>query len=129
MTGAMMALAGVGGGSGGAGVTTPGALAWTPIYDTDSGSTNTQAFTGLTAPIAVSAAISGGGTLYYNLNGAYGAYAGPFAVVAGDALSWTLDAGRLSRVGVLTVTNVTTGAVLATIPYSVATSWDGAGWR
>jgi hypothetical protein len=128
MTGVAMALVGAGGATGG-GVTTPGALTWTPIYDTDSGSTNTQAFTGLTAPIAVSAALSGGGSLYYNLSGVYQAYVGAFAVHGGDTLSWTLAVGRLSRTGVLTVTNVTTGVVLATIAYAVSSSWDGTGYR
>lgn len=128
MSGVAMVVAGVGGGPGG-GLTTPGALAWTTIYDTDSGSTNTQAFTGLTAPIAVSATVSGGGSLYYNLNGGYRAYAGAFAVNGGDTLSWTLAAGHLPRTGVLTVTNVTAGAGLATIPYFVDSSWQGTGYR
>lgn len=128
MTGLTLTLAAAGG-PGGGGATTPGPLAWTAIYDTDSGSTNTQAFTLITAPIAVSAALSGGGTLYYNHNGAYQAYAGPFPVQAGDTLSWTISVLRAARTGVLTVTNATAGAVLATIPYAVDSSWDGTGYR
>jgi hypothetical protein len=129
MTGAVMTLAAAGGVTGSSGVTTPGSLAWTAIYDTDSGSTNTQAFTGLTSPIAVSAMLSGGGALYYNLNASYQPYAGAFAVRGGDTLSWALAAGHLSRTGLLTIVNATTSTTLATIAYSVDSSWTGTGFR
>jgi hypothetical protein len=129
MTGVAMALAGSGGAAGAGGVVNPGALAWSGIYDTDSGTSNTQAFTAITSPISVSAALSGGGVLYYNLNGGYAAYTGAFAVHAGDTLSWTINVGHLGHSGNLTVTNVTTATVLATIPYSVQSSWTGSGYR
>ena len=128
MTGAVMALA-AGGASGAGGVTTPGALAWGAIYDTDSGTSNTQAFTLLTSPISVSASLSGGGTLYYNLNGSYQAYTGAFTVHAGDTLSWTITVGHVAKTGNLTVTNVTTTTTLATIAYFVDSSWTGSGYR
>jgi hypothetical protein len=128
MTGAVMALA-AGGASGAGGVTTPGALAWSAIYDTDSGTSNTQAFTLLTSPISVTASLSGGGTLYYNLNGSYQAYTGAFIVHAGDTLSWTISVGHLPKSGNLTVTNATTSTTLATIAYFVDSSWTGSGYR
>ncbi len=128
MAGALMVLAGAGGSSGG-GVITPGPLNWTAIYDTDSGATNTQAFTLIATVISVSASLSGGGILSYVLNGVSTNYTGAFAVHPGDALSWGVSVGHISKAGNLTVNNVTASTTLATIAYSVFSSWDGSGYH
>ena len=128
MSGALMALAGAGGSTGG-GVITPGPLNWTAIYDTDSGATNTQAFTLIATAISVSASLSGGGILSYVLNGISTNYTGAFAVHPGDALNWGVSVGRVSKTGNLTVTNLTASTTLAIIAYSVFSSWDGTGYH
>lgn len=122
MAGALMALAA--GGQGGAGgvVTVSPAPAWTALYGRDTVSTNTLTLAGITAPVSIGAALSGGGLLYANRNAAFAAYAGAFSCSPGDTLGWTIintGGGRVS--GNLTVTNLSDGgATLAVIPYSVA---------
>ena len=76
---------------------------WTSIFDTDVGSTNTITLAGITAPITISAAITGTGTLFYFLNGAFLPYTGAFSASAGDSLGWTIENGDSRRLsGVIT---------------------------
>ena len=126
MAGALIGLIGYGtvGGSG-----SPSAIAWGPIYGTDTAASNTQAFSGFTGSISVSGALSGGGTLTYILNGVYVAYSGTFSVNTGDTLSWVITVGHVAKSGNLTVTNVTASTTIATVAYSVDTSWNGSGYR
>ena len=128
MTGAVAALAGCNvAASGSSG--SPGAVNWLPMYGVDTVASNTQALSGFTGAISVSAALSGGGTLYYTLNGVLQAYAGAFAVHPADALSWTIAVGKFTRTGTLTVTNVTASTTIQAIPYSIDTSWNGGGYH
>lgn len=122
MSGAVLLLAGAGGAAavGGSG---PGPLAWSDIYGVDSAFTEALAITGVTGAFALSARQSGGGGLYYSLNGGTVAYAAPFTVRAGDRLAWgvvlTSPAGRS---GAITVMAAGSGATLAVINYRVAAS-------
>lgn len=107
----------------------PVAVGWGPIYGVDAASSNTQTLSGFTGAISISAALSGGGTLIYSLNGSYTTYAGAFTAHAGDTLSWTIYVGHVAKAGNLTVTNVTGSTTLATVAYAVDTSWNGSGYR
>jgi hypothetical protein len=119
MSGALMLLAS---GNGGAspGGTTLDPLHWTNITGSFAGATNTQTISGISAPVSISVAITGGAALRYALNGAYANYTGAFNVVATDTLSWLVVSGGGARAGTITVTNATSATVVATINYSVS---------
>jgi hypothetical protein len=128
VSGALAALTGAsiaGAGSSGS----PGTVSWGPMYGTDTVASNTQALTGFTGVISISAALSGGGTLYVTQNGALSPYTGAFPVRPNDAISWTIAVGKFSRTGTLTVTNATASTTLQTIAYSINTSWNGSGYH
>ena len=117
MTGAVMTLAGAGGGAS-SGVTLPGAMAWSNIYGILYGSTNTLTFTLITVAISITAGLSSTGVLYYTKNGAAPvAYTGAFNVVVGDTLSWAVQGSGVA--GVVTVTNATRASVMSTFNYTV----------
>jgi hypothetical protein len=123
VTGIAAVLAAAGGASGVSGTVVPSPTpVWTSIYGFDSGATNVQTISGITSPISISAALSGGGTLFYTQNGAIKPYSGAFTVNAGDTLGWTVvfvTGGSVS--GNITVTNISNGsATLAAIPYAVS---------
>lgn len=107
----------------------PNAVAWGPMYGTDIAASNTQAFAGFTGPISVTGTLSGGGTLFYTLNGSFAVYSGPFSARAGDILNWAVAVGHVAKAGNLTVLDATHSTTLATIAYSVDTSWNGSGYR
>jgi hypothetical protein len=128
MTGAVMALVGAEGGAGSSG--SPAAVAWTAIYGTDNASTNTQTLSGFTGPLSISAAVSSGPVgIAYSLNGGSYAYSGAFTVHPGDTLAWTLSVAHAAKSGTLTISYGAGPTTLATIPYSVDSSWDGSGYR
>ena len=124
MTGAAAALAGtptgVGAGVGGVVVPAP-APVWTNCNGDAAVSTNTVTIAAITVPIAVEAANSGSGILFYNLNGGFTAYSGAFTVNAGDALGWTVaNSGSGRKTGTITVINHSNGdSTIATFTYSV----------
>ena len=124
MAGALMALAGAGGASGGTGVVITPTPVWRAIYDSDAGSTNSPAILGITTAISISLARTGLGVLYYNLNNGFAAYSGAFTVRAGDTLAFTIIAsGSVTVTGNITVTNVSNAsATVATIPYTVTST-------
>lgn len=107
----------------------PNAVAWGPMYGTDIAASNTQAFAGFTGPISVTGTLSGGGTLFYTLNGSFLLYAGPFSARSGDTLNWAVSVGVVAKAGNLTVVDATHSTTLATIAYSVDTSWTGTRYR
>lgn len=123
MTGILAGLAG-----GNSTVATSGAVAtvhWANIFGAGSGSTNKQTLSGFTGAISVSATLSAGGTLYYNLNGTVKAYTGAFAVHPGDVLAWTISVNTTQASGNLTVTDVTHSATIQVVPYVIITTWNG----
>ena len=124
MNGTLMALAGAASAGGGTGVVITPTPSWVAIYDTDTGSTNTPAILGITTAISISLAKSGGGTLFYNLNGGFNLYTGAFTVHAGDTLGFIIDNSMSgTKTGTITVTNVSNGSVtVATFAYTVFSS-------
>lgn len=88
MSGAVLALAGVGAPGGGSG--TPGAISWSNISSLGGGSTNSQTLSGITGALTISATYTGDSTLGYTLNGTSQLYAGAFAWPNGQTLSWYL---------------------------------------
>ena len=119
MTGALMALAGAPGVSGGGGGTHPNAIAWGNIYDSGSGSTATPAVAGIVGGSAVITAMrTGTAVLYYNLNGGYVAYTGGFTVSNGDTLGWTLyNSTVTTKSGTVTVSSL--GFTVGTFTYVI----------
>lgn len=124
-----MAAAGVNSQLGSSGTVVPSpSPVWLNIYGVDAGSTNSQTISGITSPITLSLASSGGGALLYSLNGVATPYTGPFTVNAGDILLFTIAVGLAGKSGTITVTNVSNGsATLATITYVVNSSGGGGG--
>jgi|GEM_PF-3286285 len=94
--------------------------AWTSITGIVAGTSNGQTLA-ITNPVTLSAAIVGGGSLGYLLNGTYYFYGGPFVVHPSDILVWSVVVGGASGAGTVTVTNTSdTGSpVIATINYSI----------
>jgi len=129
MSGAIAAMAACCGQSAASGVVIPSPTpAWSAIYGLDNGITNNQTISGITAPMSISAANSGGGTLIYILNGTSSLYTGAFTVHAGDVLAWSIAVGLTTESGTITVTNASDGgATLATIAYVVRSSGGGGG--
>lgn len=128
MTGAV--LAGLAGAAalGAGGVVAPASPGWTDIYGEDYASTNSQTISGITSPIAITLAKTGGGSLSFVLNGVATTYTGAFTVVAGDILAFGIAVGLTTKSGTITVTNVSNGgAALATINYVVTSSGGGGG--
>ena len=128
MTGALIAIVSNGGasGAGHAGVVAPSTLNWNDIYGEDSGSTQTLAVSGITAPIQIAATRTGSGNLSYVLNGAFINYSGAFTVRPGDSLAWAISlTGPVDRSGVVTVTNMTASTTLDSFNYTVTQSaWN-----
>ncbi len=128
MTGAVLATlgagaAGRGGGTGGGG--TLGALAWYNIYDDWVGSNTALTIAGITSFHTLTMTKTGGGGIYYNLNGVIHAYTGGFNVNAGDTLGWQVtNSVRNTRVsGTITVNDASNGAALVdTFNYTVTAS-------
>ena len=122
MAGVMTALAGMANAAVvGSGVHVSPTPAWGSIYGFGVPSTVSQTIAGITAPISVSASLTGTAILYYTLNSSFGLYSGAFTVHASDTLIWSVEAPGSTRVaGTITVTNLSDGsATLGTIPYSV----------
>ena len=121
MAGAMMALAGAAGVTGGTGVHVTPTPAWGTAYGVGAAATATQTILGITTAISVSASLTGPSQLFYFLNGVFAYYTGAFTVHAGDTLSWgVVPAGITRESGTITVVNVSDApAVLGTIAYSV----------
>jgi hypothetical protein len=93
-----------------------GSLHWTNIFGHSSGSTNQQTISGLSAPLSITAALTGGAVLYYTKNGVYSSYTGAFSISNGDVLSWAvIDAGGTS--GTVTVTNQVMSTTITTFNY------------
>jgi hypothetical protein len=129
MTGIAAALAGVSATSAASGVVIPSPTpVWTAIFGYDAGSTNNQTLAGISAPISLSASLSGAGALVYVKNGVGTLYTGAFTAVVGDVIAWTVLAGLSTVSGTLTVTNASNGgATLATIAYVVRSTGGGGG--
>jgi len=128
LSGALLMLAGAAGGVGGGVVIPSPTPVWSAIYGQDTAVTNNQTIGGITAPMSISAANSGGGTLIYILNGTSSLYTGAFTVHAGDVLAWSIAVGLTTESGTITVTNASDGgATLATIAYVVRSSGGGGG--
>jgi hypothetical protein len=129
VTGALIAWLGGTAAYGAAGVVVPSPPpAWTNIFGSDYGATNSQTISGITTPITVSLANSGSGALLYILNGYQTPYTGSFTVHAGDILAFGIAVGNAVQSGAITVTNVSNGsATLATIGYVVRSSGGGGG--
>ncbi len=108
-----MALAG-GGVTGYSG--TPGTIAWGNINSVSGGATNQVTLSGVTGSMSVSAAITGGGVLYYVLGDVNAPYAGPFSWPEGQTLLWyIIGAGS----GTVTVTNASTDTQLESFTYVI----------
>ncbi len=123
MTGVIAAVLGGGIAAGGGGVFNAGPPAWNDIYGEDSGSTQTLAMTGITAPIQLTASRTGLGVLTYVLNGNYMPYTGAFTVNPNDTLAWAVSiTGTIDRSGVITVSNAATSSVVGSFNYSVYSS-------
>lgn len=129
MTGAIVMAAGVNSQLGSAGTVVPSpTLVWLNIYGVDYASTNSQTVAGITSPITISLAVSGGGTLLYSLNGVAVHYTGPFTIQPNDILAFSIAVGNGAKSGTITVTNVSNGsATLATINYVVNSTGGGGG--
>jgi hypothetical protein len=129
VTGVVAALAGITATSAASGVVIPSPTpVWTAIFGYDAASTNNQTLAGITAPISLSASLSGAGALLYVKNGVATLYTGAFSAVVGDVIAWTVLAGLSTVSGTLTVTNASdAGATLATIGYVVKSSGGGGG--
>jgi hypothetical protein len=92
MTGALLATIGATAVGGGAGA--PDAMAWGNIYAEIAGGTNILTVAGLAgAKATLTATITGGGELAFNLNGKITTYTGGFVVSDGDTLGWMVFAG------------------------------------
>jgi hypothetical protein len=128
MTGAVLGWLGGTAALGASGVVAPSAPAWSDIYGEDYASTNSQTISGITSPISITLAKTGGGALSFVLNGAFMNYTGAFTVVAGDIMAFGIAVGLTAKSGTITVTNVSNGsATLATINYVVTSSGGGGG--
>jgi len=120
MSGAIMALSGVGGGAGGGGGTL-GALNWANIAGYQIGANAALTVSGISSPHSFTATLSGVGSLSYILNGTPTAYGGAFNVSAGATLAWQVgNGGKATRSGTITVTDTTTGLVVDTFNYVIA---------
>src|SRR5205823_6129143 len=119
--GAMMALAGAAGVTGGTGVHVSPTPAWGTAYGVGAATTATQTILGIATAISVSASLTGPSDLYYFLNGVFAYYSGAFTVQAGDTLaSGVVPAGVTRESGTITLVNVSdAAAVLGTVAYSV----------
>ncbi len=118
MSGAVLALAGVGAPGGGSG--TPGTIIWSNISSLAGGATNSQTLSGITGSLTISAAITGDSTLGYTLNGVNQLYSGAFAWPNGQALSWYLIGP-----GTGTVTVSDAAGELAAFSYVIRNPNDG----
>ncbi len=121
MAGALTALAGSGDSSGGGAVPSPTPV-WSPIYDTDVGSTTVQTISGIGGSISVAVVQSGGGALWYTLGSGLTLYSGAFPVSAGSDLGFTIfnHVGGGTITGTLTVKNMSDGGTtLGVISYLV----------
>ena len=128
MTGAVLALAGSGVAPG-AGSTTLTATTWADIYGTDSAADSPISMLGIGAAVSITATLSSGGTLTYNLNGVPTNYTGAFTVHLNDSLSWGIAVGHTGQAGTISVTNATTATLLQTFNYSVDSSWTVGGYH
>ncbi len=112
MSGAVLALAGVGAPGGGSG--TPGTVNWSNVSSLAGGSTNSQTLSGITGSLTISAGYTGDSTLGYTQNGVNQLYTGAFAWPNGQALSWYLIGP-----GTGTVTVSDAAGVLDSFSYSI----------
>ncbi len=124
MSGAVILSAGSAQMSGGGGgvVVIPGPLEWADAYGDIIATTNVQTVSGITAPISVAAAISGGGTLHLVQNGGGREYGGPFLVDPGDTLAWSIvNVSTVAVSGTITITNASDGGAVLDAPTYTAT--------
>ena len=122
MSGAVILSAGMAQTGGGSGIVIPDALEWTDAYGGIVATTNLQTITGITAPVSIAAALSGGGGLQYILNGATKFYSGAFSASAGDTLGWSvLNVSTVSVSGTITITNASDGGATLDAPTYIAT--------
>jgi hypothetical protein len=115
VTAVLAALGGVAGGYSG----TPATVTWGDINAFDGGSNAMQTLSGITGSMLVSATITGGGSLFYTLNGTTAFYSGAFLWPEGQTLSWGVNSAGGTVSGTVTVTNAIAGATLSTFTYTI----------
>jgi hypothetical protein len=120
MAGVLDVLLDMGGGSAGGSL---GPVNWTDIFDVSAGLTNTQTMTvSGGGTIAISATITGTGSLFYDKNAAPipVAMSGTFPVSNGDTVLWVVrNLGSTGSSGTVTVQDATNSVTVDTFTYNV----------